>query len=58
MDSLVCAMSVITPSEMMSRIKYCEPSVTADAYLAWSETRGHMSKIKDSSRQKESLRFS
>lgn len=26
-------MSVMTPSEMMSRMKYCEPSVTADAYL-------------------------
>lgn len=34
MDSFVCAMSVMTPSEMMSRMKYCEPSVTADAYLA------------------------
>lgn len=33
MDSFVCAMSVMTPSEMMSRMKYCEPSVTADAYL-------------------------
>lgn len=33
MDSLVWAMSVMTPSEMMSRMKYCEPSVTAEAYL-------------------------
>lgn len=31
-------MSVMTPSEMMSRMKYCEPSVTADAYLAPRET--------------------
>lgn len=37
MDSLVCAMSVITPSEMMSRMKYCEPSVTAEAYLVRKE---------------------
>lgn len=37
MDSLVCAMSVITPSEMMSRMKYCEPSVTAEAYLVCKE---------------------
>lgn len=43
MDSLVCAMSVMTPSEMMSRMKYCEPSVTADAYLAWRETGGQRS---------------
>ena len=34
MDSLVWAMSVMTPSEMMRRMKYCEPSVTADAYLS------------------------
>lgn len=33
MDSLVCAMSVMTPSEIMRRMKYWEPSVTADAYL-------------------------
>lgn len=33
MDSLVCAMSVMTPSEMMRRMKYWEPSLTADAYL-------------------------
>lgn len=39
MDSFVCAMSVMTPSEMMSRMKYCEPSVTADAYLAPRERR-------------------
>lgn len=39
MDSLVCAMSVITPSEMMSRMKYCEPSITADAYLGWRDGR-------------------
>lgn len=37
MDSFVWAMSVMTPSEMMSRMKYCEPSVIADAYL---DTRG------------------
>lgn len=37
MDSFVCAMSVMTPSEMMSRMKYCEPSGTAEAYLRAQE---------------------
>lgn len=40
MDSLVCAMSVMTPSEMMSRMKYCEPSVTAEAYLPCRREKG------------------
>lgn len=40
MDSFVWAMSVMTPSEMMSRMKYCEPSVTADAYLKIQEKKG------------------
>lgn len=43
MDSLVCAMSVMTPSEMMSRMKYCEPSVTAEAYLPSKKERGQRS---------------
>lgn len=43
MDSLVCAMSVMTPSEMMSRMKYCEPSVTAEAYLPSKKQRGQRS---------------
>lgn len=43
MDSLVCAMSVMTPSEMMSRMKYCEPSVTAEAYLPPKKERGQRS---------------
>lgn len=33
MDSLVWAMSEITPSEMMRRMKYSEPSFINDAYL-------------------------
>lgn len=48
MDSLVWAMSVITPSEMMSRMKYCEPSVTADAYLAKWEVTGETSERENS----------
>lgn len=43
MDSLVCAMSVMTPSEMMSRMKYCEPSVIAEAYLPSKKERGQRS---------------
>lgn len=43
MDSLVWAMSVMTPSEMMSRMKYCEPSVTAEAYLPSRKERGQRS---------------
>lgn len=43
MDSLVWAMSVMTPSEMMSRMKYCEPSVTAEAYLPSRKQRGQRS---------------
>lgn len=38
-------MSVMTPSEMMSRMKYCEPSVTADAYLAPRERETEESEV-------------
>lgn len=33
MASLVCAMSEMTPSVMMSSTKYCDPSGTAAAEL-------------------------
>lgn len=39
MASLVCAMSDMTPSVMMRRIKYWEPSCTAAAYL-FTQTEG------------------
>lgn len=40
MDSLVWAMSVMTPSEMIRRMKYWEPSLTDCAYLEeWGRER-------------------
>lgn len=39
MDSLVWAMSVMTPSEMIRRMKYWEPSLTDCAYLEWGERK-------------------
>lgn len=38
MDSLVWAMSEMTPSEMMRRMKYSDPSFTNDAYLHNNQT--------------------
>lgn len=51
MDSLVCAMSVITPSEMMRRMKYCEPSVTADAYLIKRQQVNGKEKLNDENKK-------
>lgn len=36
MASLVCAMSEMTPSVMMSSTEYWEPSCTAAAFLGWA----------------------